>query len=78
MGSKLKWVQKRSSASGLARLERATYIMARANYRQTCVDLRDGILQPQPDEPGTFTRQGTDPNVVAWTRTPHVMHLPCV
>jgi len=27
------------------RLLRTIYIMARANYRQTCVDLRDGILQ---------------------------------
>lgn len=30
-----------------ARLERAVYMMARANYRQTCVDLRDGVLQPR-------------------------------
>ncbi len=30
-----------------AALERATYLMARANYRQTCVDLRDGVLQPR-------------------------------
>lgn len=29
-----------------AQLERAVYLMARANYRQTCVDLRDDILQP--------------------------------
>ena len=29
----------------MAGLRRAIYIMARANYRQTCVDLRDGILQ---------------------------------
>ena len=28
-----------------ARLHRVVKIMARANYRQTCVDLRDGILQ---------------------------------
>jgi len=28
-----------------AGLERALYLSARANYRQTCVDLRDGILQ---------------------------------
>lgn len=28
-----------------AGLDRAIYICARANYRQTCVDLRDGILQ---------------------------------
>lgn len=27
-------------------LLRAVHVMARANYRQTCVDLRDGILQP--------------------------------
>lgn len=27
-------------------LERAVRVMARANYRQTCVDLRDGLLQP--------------------------------
>lgn len=29
-----------------AGLERATYTMGRANYRQTCVDLEDSILQP--------------------------------
>jgi ribonucleoside-triphosphate reductase len=29
-----------------AALERAIYIIARANYRQSCVDLRDGVLQP--------------------------------
>lgn len=29
------------------RLLRAVYLMARANYRQTCVDLRDGVLQPR-------------------------------
>jgi len=29
-----------------AGLERATYLMGRANYRQTCVDLEDGVLQP--------------------------------
>jgi ribonucleoside-triphosphate reductase len=28
-------------------LKRATYIMARANYRQTLVDMRDGVLQLQ-------------------------------
>lgn len=27
-------------------LERAMYVMGRANYRQTCVDLNDGVLQP--------------------------------
>lgn len=30
-----------------AGLTRATYIMARANYRQTLVDMRDGVLQLQ-------------------------------
>lgn len=29
------------------RLERATWVMARANYRQTCVNLEDGVLQPR-------------------------------
>lgn len=29
-----------------AELERSVWLIARANYRQTCVDLRDGILQP--------------------------------
>lgn len=29
-----------------AGLLRATYLIARLNYRQTCVDLNDGILQP--------------------------------
>lgn len=28
-------------------LERAVYLIARANYRQTCVNLEDGILQPR-------------------------------
>lgn len=28
------------------KLERAVQLVARANYRQTCVDLRDGVLQP--------------------------------
>lgn len=28
-------------------LQRAVRIISRANYRQTCVDLRDGILQPR-------------------------------
>jgi ribonucleoside-triphosphate reductase len=30
----------------MADLLRAVYIMSRANYRQSCVNLRDGILQP--------------------------------
>lgn len=30
-----------------AGLQRAIWVMARANYRQTCVDFDDGILQPQ-------------------------------
>jgi ribonucleoside-triphosphate reductase len=29
------------------RLERATWVMARANYRQTCVNLKDDVLQPR-------------------------------
>lgn len=28
-----------------AAMHRAAYVIARANYRQTCVDLRDGVLQ---------------------------------
>lgn len=31
-------------------LEEATYCAARANYRQTCVDLNDGVLQPVWDQ----------------------------
>jgi ribonucleoside-triphosphate reductase len=31
----------------IAALERAVYLIARANYRQTCVNLNDGILQPR-------------------------------
>ena len=31
----------------MARLERAVHVMARANYRQTCVNLKDGVLQSQ-------------------------------
>lgn len=29
-----------------AALERAIHLLARANYRQTCIDLQDGVLQP--------------------------------
>ena len=28
-------------------MERAVYVMSRANYRQTCVNLEDGLLQPR-------------------------------
>ena len=31
----------------IGRLERAIWVMARANYRQTCVNLEDGVLQPR-------------------------------
>lgn len=34
-----------NSERGLIDMNRAIYISARANYRQTCVNLRDGILQ---------------------------------
>lgn len=34
-------------ADDFAALLRALHIMGRANYRQTCVDLHDGILQPE-------------------------------
>ncbi len=34
----------------LASLERAIYLLARANYRQTCVDLDDGLLSPEWDQ----------------------------
>lgn len=30
-----------------AAIERAVWLLARANYRQTCVDLRDEVLQPR-------------------------------
>jgi adenosylcobalamin-dependent ribonucleoside-triphosphate reductase len=33
-----------------AAMERAVYLIARANYRQTCVNLRDGILSPAWDQ----------------------------
>lgn len=33
-----------------AALERAVYILSRANYRQTCVNLQDGILSPEWDQ----------------------------
>ena len=33
-------------AGRFSALLRAVHLIARANYRQTCVDLRDGILQP--------------------------------
>lgn len=37
-------------------LHRAAWIMGRANYRQTCVDLRDGILQETWHELNQFLR----------------------
>lgn len=37
-------------------LKRAIYIIGRANYRQTCVDLRDGILQDAWHELNEFLR----------------------
>jgi len=39
-----------------AGLHRAMYIMGRANYRQTCVNLRDGILQSAWHENNEFLR----------------------
>lgn len=36
--------------------KKAIYIIARANYRQTCVDLRDGILQDQWHHNNNFLR----------------------
>jgi ribonucleoside-triphosphate reductase len=39
-----------------AGLHRAVHIMARANYRQTCVNLVDGILQKAWDENNQFLR----------------------
>lgn len=37
-------------------LERAAFIAARANYRQTCVNLNDGILQEAWDQSNRFLR----------------------
>lgn len=39
-----------------AQLLRAIHIIARANYRQTCVDLRDGILQESWHELNNYLR----------------------
>ena len=39
-----------------SQLHRAHWIIARANYRQTCVDLRDGILQDTWHELNEFLR----------------------
>ena len=39
-----------------AGLLRATYLISRANYRQTCVDLRDGVLQEAWHQNNTFLR----------------------
>jgi adenosylcobalamin-dependent ribonucleoside-triphosphate reductase len=43
-------------ADSWAALERAMYLVARANYRQTCVDLRDGILQDSWHQSNQFLR----------------------
>lgn len=40
----------------LAELERAIWLMARANYRQTCVDMRDGVLQLPWNDNNTLLR----------------------
>ena len=40
----------------LAGLKRAIYLIGRANYRQTCVDLRDGVLQDAWHELNEFLR----------------------
>lgn len=48
---------------------RAVYIMARANYRQTQVDLNDGILQPQWHQNNEFIRLcGT--SITGWAMRP--------
>lgn len=39
-----------------AGLNRAIQVLARANYRQTCVDLRDGVLQSSWHEQNDFLR----------------------
>lgn len=39
-----------------ADLSRALWIMGRANYRQTCVNLKDGILQDRAHESNSFLR----------------------
>ena len=39
-----------------AGLLRATYLISRANYRQTCVDLRDGVLQEAWHQNNNFLR----------------------
>ena len=39
-----------------AGLLRAVYLMGRANYRQTCVDLRDGVLQEKWHQNNEFLR----------------------
>ena len=39
-----------------AGLLRAIYLMGRANYRQTCVDLRDGVLQEKWHQNNEFLR----------------------
>ena len=37
-------------------LERVFYILGRANYRQTCVNLKDGVLQESWHELNEFLR----------------------
>lgn len=39
-----------------AALERATYLISRANYRQTCVNLKDGVLSDRWHETNQFLR----------------------
>ena len=39
-----------------AGLMRALYVMGRANYRQTCVDLNDGVLMPEWDQTNAALR----------------------
>lgn len=40
----------------LSAMQRAVYLIARANYRQTCVDLKDGVLTPEWDQTNAALR----------------------
>ncbi|MBB4039117.1 ribonucleoside-triphosphate reductase [Microvirga flocculans] len=58
----------------------AVYLVARANYRQTCVDLRDGVLQSTWHELNEFLRlTGVGlTGIVRWEYQHSAEHVSCV
>lgn len=58
-------------------LKKDIYLLARANYRQTCVDLKDGMLQPVWHELNEFLRLcGVNvTGIVRWEYQDHPLYI---